>query len=379
MSCLNLPELSLAEWGQVLLKPVEGQRHPLSGEFELTDRCNLSCIHCFINQDAANVEALTQELSTSQVMQIIDELTDAGCLNLLFTGGEPLLRKDFSEVYLHARKNGLLVMLFTNGTLISPSIISTLKKAPPVLVEVSLYGATQETYEAITGVPGSYDRFRIGLDLLRTSGLPFGLKSVLMTPNKHELPLMMELADAFGVKFRYDGMIWPRFDGKKDTLQYRLSIEELLELDDDDPERMKAWDYGYELSQKYSMRHERYAYNCGAGYRSFHINSAGVLSPCMMVRKPSYNILEKGFKAAWDALGVVRTIERTKSVPCVTCQAAGICVQCPGWSQLVHQDNESIVDFVCKLAKEREKQIVFNRNLFEEKFRYEEEIFTTNN
>ncbi len=200
-----------------------------------------------------------------------------------------------------------------------------------------------------------------------------------MTPNKHELPLMMELADAFGVKFRYDGMIWPRFDGKKDTLQYRLSIEELLELDDDDPERMKAWDYGYELSQKYSMRHEKYAYNCGAGYRSFHINSSGVLSPCMMVRKPSYNILEKGFKAAWDALGVVRTTERTKSVPCVTCQAAGICVQCPGWSQLVHQDNESIVDFVCKLAKEREKQIVFNRNLFEEKFGYEEEIFTTNN
>ena len=155
MDCVNYTELDMDDWGELLLKPLQGSRFPLAAEFEITDRCNLGCVHCFINQPAGSTAHIQHELSTGEIKEILDQIADSGCLHLLLTGGEPLLRPDFSEIYLHARQKGMLVMLFTNATLMTPSVIETLKQAPPILVEVSLYGATQETYEAVTRMPGS--------------------------------------------------------------------------------------------------------------------------------------------------------------------------------------------------------------------------------
>lgn len=371
MSCLNLPEFAFDEWGEILLKPLNGARYPLAGEFELTDRCNLSCVHCFINQPAGCLQAHQIELTTSQVKDILDQIAAAGCLHLLLTGGEPLLRPDFSEIYLYARRKGTLIMLFTNGTMLTPAIIEVLKESPPILVEVSMYGATQETYEAVTRLPGSFDRFMQGLELLKASGLPFATKSVLLTVNKHELPLMQKLAEDMDLRFRYDGSIFPRINGSEDPFQYRLSIEEMLDLDRSDPERMQAWVDNYEHSKHLPMRSEKFVYSCGAGHRSFHIDSSGRLSACMMARKPSYSIPEMGFLAAWEKLGEVRRKERTLKIPCLTCSASGMCTQCPGWSQLVHGDDETIVDFVCQLTQAREKEICYNTSVIEENVSYE--------
>jgi len=314
MTCLNLPEFAFDEWGEVLLKPLNGARYPLAGEFELTDRCNLSCVHCFINQSAGCAQARRNELSTSQVKDILDQIAAAGCLHLLLTGGEPLLRPDFAEIFLHARRRGMIIMLFTNGTMLTPAIVDVLKEAPPHLVEVSVYGATKHTYEAVTRVPGSFEHFLRGLHLLKAGGLPFSIKSVLLTINKHELAMMQKLAEDMDLSFRYDGSIFPRLNGSDDPFQYRLSIEEMLELDRSDPERMQT---------------------------------------------------------AWKKLGKARQKERTLKVPCLTCSASGMCIQCPGWSQLVHGDDETIVDFVCKLTKAREKEICYNENVIEEKISYE--------
>lgn len=371
MTCLNLPEFAFDEWGEVLLKPLNGARYPLAGEFELTDRCNLSCVHCFINQSAGCAQARRNELSTSQVKDILDQIAAAGCLHLLLTGGEPLLRPDFAEIFLHARRRGMIIMLFTNGTMLTPAIVDVLKEAPPHLVEVSVYGATKHTYEAVTRVPGSFEHFLRGLHLLKAGGLPFSIKSVLLTINKHELAMMQKLAEDMDLSFRYDGSIFPRLNGSDDPFQYRLSIEEMLELDRSDPERMQAWVDNYEYSKHLPMRSEKFVYSCGAGHRSFHIDSRGRLSACLMARKPSFSILEMGFQTAWKKLGKARQKERTLKVPCLTCSASGMCIQCPGWSQLVHGDDETIVDFVCKLTKAREKEICYNENVIEEKISYE--------
>ncbi len=371
MSCLNLPEFAFDEWGEVLLKPLNGKRYPLAAEFELTERCNQACKHCFINQPAGSLAARSKELTTAQVKYVLDQIAEAGCLHLLLTGGEPLLRPDFLEIYLHARRKGLLVMLFTNATMLTPEIIKVLRQAPPVLVEVSIYGATRQTYEYITGLPGSYDRFINGLHLLKESGLRAGTKSALLNLNRHELPLMQALADELGLPFRYDGSMWPRFDGSDDPFNYRLDIEEMIELDNQNPERMQDWIDNYVHSKDLPMRHERYVFNCGAGYRSFAIDSAGRLSACMMARKPSFSIPELGFETAWAKLGEFRMTERTKEVACLTCSASGMCIQCPGWSQLVHNDNETIVDFVCELTKTRERNIIYNMLSIKEEFNYE--------
>jgi MoaA/NifB/PqqE/SkfB family radical SAM enzyme len=116
MECSTFAELDLAEFGAVLQAQIKGRRIPLSGMFELTERCNLNCVHCYVNQPASSRVARARELTTDQVKRILDQAADAGCLFLTLTGGEPLLRPDFIEIYLHARKRGILASIFTNGT-----------------------------------------------------------------------------------------------------------------------------------------------------------------------------------------------------------------------------------------------------------------------
>ena len=366
MDCLNHSDLDMDDWGELLLQPLHGQRFPLAAEFEITERCNLGCVHCFINQPAGSSASIQREMSTDQVRQVLDQIAEAGCLHLLLTGGEPLLRPDFAEIYLYARQKGMLVMLFTNATMMSPAVIETLKQMPPILVEVSVYGATKETYEAVTRVPGSWERFTNGLKLLQESGLPLALKSVVLSKNKSDLPAIKKMAQDMGVNFRYDGSVFPRLDGSDAPYWDRLDIEEMLALDREDPERMHAWTLQYELSQKLGLRSEKYVYSCGAGKRSFHIDCQGRLAMCMMARTPSYNILELGFPRAWEELGKETQLERTLQVPCLDCGASGICIQCPGWSQLVYGDNESVVGFICKLNKAREHEICYNKKVIEE-------------
>jgi len=357
MDCQLQPELDLEIWGEMLLKPLGGERYPLSGGMELTSRCNLSCLHCYINKPANCGKSKEKELTTGEIKDILDQAANAGCLFLLMTGGEPLIRPDFSEIYSHARRNGILITLFTNGTLVTHAILDVLTDMPPVLVEVTVYGATEGTYEAVTGVKGSYKRFIKGLDLLSQSGLRFALKTVLLTKNKHELSQMAKMAEDRNINFRYDGTIWPRLDREDGPYHYKLDVNGLLELDRLDRKRQDAWNSLYERTKGLPMRSEK-IYSCGAGYRTFHIDSAGKMSVCIMARTPAYDVFEKGFESAWEKLGAERSRIRQVNSPCQSCSAAGICMQCPGWSQLAHGDSETPVDFVCQLAKQREIQIL---------------------
>ena len=98
MACPTYSEINMDAWAKDLLAPMGGKRYPLGGTIELTDRCNLSCLHCYINQPAGDQVTRQNEMSTDEVKAIIDKITDAGCLYLLLTGGEPLLRPDFTEI-----------------------------------------------------------------------------------------------------------------------------------------------------------------------------------------------------------------------------------------------------------------------------------------
>ena len=365
MTCY-LTELAFDEWGETLLAPLNGGRYPLTGSIELTDRCNMGCKHCYINQAAGDSVIRKRELSTSQIKDIFNQIAEAGCMQLLMTGGEPLLRPDFTELYLYARSIGLMIVLFTNATMITPEIIEVLKSSPPLMVEVSIYGVTKETYEKVTGLPGSFERFLNGMTLLKESGLKAATKSVLLNINMHELAKMKEFAQEMGMPFRYDGSMWPRVNGASTPFDYQLTVEDNIKLDNDDPERLKNWTNFYLKSKDKIFRNEKYAFNCGAGHRSFHIDSQGRIGVCMMVRRPSFSVPELGFSNAWLRLDEVRHAERTKGSKCLSCSAASMCVQCPGWSQLMYNDNETIVDSVCQLTKAREKNILSKVNLVEE-------------
>jgi radical SAM protein with 4Fe4S-binding SPASM domain len=356
MDCPTLPELDITEWGKDLRERLKGQRYPLSGMFELTDRCNLGCVHCYIRQPVTSHEARSKELSLSQVKHTLDQAVEAGCLFLTFTGGEVLLRSDFSEIYQYSRRLGILSSFFTNGTLLTPHLADMLVDVRPRQIEITLYGATQETYERVTQVPGSFRRCRQGIDLLLERGLPVYLKSSIITLNQHELSEMRSLADQLGVEFRYDTLMWPKLNGNQEPLGYQLAAREMIALDAEDEKRQNEW---LRIAEQFSGRLVRseYLYSCGAGLQNFHIDSAGRMSICTMSRRSSYDLREMSFQVAWEQLGHLRKVKSQIDTTCRTCMIGGLCAQCPGWSQAVHNDDETPVDFICELAHLRNLQV----------------------
>jgi len=119
--------------------------YPTSAQIELTYRCDLNCIHCYCKGSEVK-----KELTACEWKDLIDQMHSAGTMWLTITGGEPLLRKDFIEIYAYAKKKGFFISLFTCGTLLDDETIRYLSENPPYSVEISLYGVKKETYEVIS-------------------------------------------------------------------------------------------------------------------------------------------------------------------------------------------------------------------------------------
>jgi len=368
MDCSCIPKLSYSAFGAKISKEAIKNRIPIEGAIEITFRCNLRCVHCYCVCDTTR-----KERSTEEIKNTIDEISAAGCLWLLFTGGEPFLRQDFLDIYVYAKKKGMIISLFTNGTLIDDYLAEILRDYPPFNIEVSLYGATLRTYEKISKVASSFSRCIRGIDILLKKRLPLSLKTMLMNVNKLELGQMQDYARKIGVKFRYDPLINPRLDGSKEPLSFRLTPEEVVASDMADEKRKHEWKQLYEYSLE-ALNSES-LYPCGAGRSSFVIDPYGNLSVCMIARKPSYDLNKGSFSKGWnefiprEILGLKHPIEGE----CVRCSYANVCDYCPGWAQLEWGEAESVrpIEFLCQITRQRLKAFDLNKNMIQENYKKE--------
>src|SRR5213079_972400 len=200
---MTVSAVSYGEFSLGLHQRFGDKRTPVEVSLEVTRRCPLECQHCYNNLAMGDLAARNRELSKEEYASILTELADMGVIWLLFTGGEIFARKDFLEIYTMAKEKGFLITLFTNGTLITEKIADYLLEWPPFAIEITLYGRTKETYEALTQIPGSYERCLRGIKLLRERGLPLKLKSVATSINKHEISAMRQFAEEeIGVEFK---------------------------------------------------------------------------------------------------------------------------------------------------------------------------------
>jgi radical SAM protein with 4Fe4S-binding SPASM domain len=301
------------------------------------------------------------ELTYDEHCRIIDEITEAGCLWLLFTGGEIFLRRDLLDIYTYAKKKGLLITLFTNGTLVTPEIADYLAEWRPFSIEISLYGCTKETHERVTGVRGSYERCMRAIRLLLERGLPLKLKSMVLSTNKHEIWEMKKLVEGdLDLEFRFDAMINPRIDCSQHPLAVRLSPQEVVELDLQDPKRTGEWG---KFSEKFNgpvHPHDQMdeLYHCGGGVHSFAIDPYGKLKICELSCADLYDLRKWSFGDGWETfLLKVRKQKITRQTKCVSCEIKAMCGMCPANAQLENRDAEEPVDFMCQVAHLRAKAL----------------------
>jgi radical SAM protein with 4Fe4S-binding SPASM domain len=338
----------------------EEKRLPLMGMLEITSRCNLRCVHCYLGPQEEQQKKRAAEMSTAEVQGLIDQMVAAGTLYLTITGGDPMMRPDFPAIYRHAKEAGLLVTVFCDGVLVTERIIELFRDLPPSLVEVSIYGATAETYEKVTRVAGSYEKFRAGLDRLRTAGLRIGLKSVLMTLNKHEMIAMEEMAQDWGLRFRYDSAIFPCLpDHSQQPLDLRVPPAEAVAIEMANPQRRAAMADYFETRQDVPGSPE--LYQCGAGLTSFYVDPFGDVSPCLMTTKYRYSARghEGGFAARWrDDVSRIRTLRpENPDHGCNNCGVRAVCTGCSAFHALETGREDVKSEYVCATTQERVKAL----------------------
>jgi radical SAM protein with 4Fe4S-binding SPASM domain len=329
----------------------EGQGIPSSGTIEVTHRCPLECAHCYNNLPMSDTAARQAELTTADHYRIVDEIVEAGCLWLLYTGGEIFARRDFLDIYAYAKSKGLIITLFTNATLVTEKIADVLARQRPFSIEVTLYGGSQETYERLTGIPGSFEKCLRGIRLLRQRNLPLKLKTVALSINKHEIWQMYRFAkEELGVDFKFDAMMSPRIDCSQSPLAVRLQPEEIVELDLDDPARVAEYQ---RIAVQFAPPPEPSGevYSCGGGIDSFAIDPAGRMSICVLSHMETYDLRRGSFNEGWTHfLKRVRHKPATRLTKCTTCALKSLCGMCPANGELEMGDPESPVDFLCQVA-----------------------------
>ena len=349
-----MEQLSYSAFSADLHERQGSERVPLQVSIEVTRRCPLECLHCYNNLAMGDMDAKRRELSKEEHFRMLDELVDMGCFWVLYTGGEIFARKDFLEIYTYAKQKGFLITLFTNGTIVTEQIADYLAEWPPFAIEVTLYGRTRETYEALTAIPGSYDRCLRGIRLLKERGLPLKLKTVATSINKHEVLAMKQFAEEeLGVEFKCDGQINPRIDCSQSPLAVRLTPEEVVALDLHEPKAVSEYRRlaQRDLDRPPNLTQSDAVYFCGGGINSFAVNAYGEMGICVISQQETFDIRQDGLKPAWDhSLHGLRNRKRTRVTKCVECRIQSLCAMCPANGELENGDREDPVDFFCAVA-----------------------------
>jgi radical SAM protein with 4Fe4S-binding SPASM domain len=340
------------EFSSILHERFEGRRVPVEVSIEVTHRCPLECQHCYNNLPMSDSNARKEELTFEEHIRLLDELVDLGCLWLLYTGGEIFARKDFLDIYTEAKKRGFLVTLFTNGTMITPRVADHLVKYRPFNIEITLYGASRETYEALTRIPGSFDRCMRGISLLLERGLPLKLKTVPTSVNVHEVYEMKRFAEQdLGVEFKFDPLVNPRTDCSQSPLAVRLTPEQAVALEFRDPFRRSEYLRLVESELAGNLPVSSKRYTCGGGQNGCAIDPKGKMTICVLSHRDGYDIRSGSFQQGWEGrLKEIRATETTRETICTNCRIRTLCSMCAANGELEAGDPEKPVDFLCQIA-----------------------------
>lgn len=364
-NCLGTENEDLAHY----LARAEAAGIPLSVSFELTHRCNFRCVHCYLGDQKNIYRHRHRELNTDAILGLLDEMVEAGTLFLTLTGGDPMLRPDFIRIYEHAVRVGLLVSVLCNGSLVTDEIVRLFIRYPPRIVEITLYGAVQKTFEAITQQPGSFAACLSGIERLRKAEVRLHLKTMALTLNYEEVPAMREMAKDMGLEFRHDCLLHPVVPnsdnagrtngggGLRDVLNFRLSPEQAVEVDFgcNGAVHLLA-----EFIQKSDGRKKtnNELYQCQAGRTCCHIDPYGIMHPCLITPSRSVVRAVKGIKAGWKKMHEeLLPFLVVESFTCKFCQEKDICPACPSSCALETGMPEKAAQYYCQYTVLRRKKI----------------------
>ncbi|MFL0248723.1 radical SAM protein [Candidatus Clostridium stratigraminis] len=341
MQLLNFDDDKRKEW--------IANRKPFSVLFEITAKCNMNCIHCYLQHVHA-----AKEMSFEKIIEIIDILYEKGILFLTLTGGEILTRKDFLQIYIYAKKKGFLVELFTNGYLFNEDIINALAEYPPLLVDISLYGANEETYKKVTGISDAFSKVIENCKRLKEANVRVSLKSPIIDLTLPELNEMKKLAETLGIPFVYTFEICSTIDKDTRPKNHLVDMAEILRHEFANYyEQIKNGTRNDILNYEEvigTLKNNKMVYSCNVAVNSFVIDFQGNMCPCMKLRHCGIKLSSSNYDNIWADFDKYNKQVATDKYKCKGCDAQYYCDICPADMDLLFGNPEYRADDACKCA-----------------------------
>lgn len=355
-----MPAIETVEYGAFSRRLFErsyAEHKPLRGQIELTYACNVRCVHCYTDC-FNNPQDIKNEMSTEKILNLVDEMHEAGCLWLCLTGGEIFMRKDFFTIYDYCLEKGFLLTLFTNATMVTEGIADRLAANPPFVIETSCHGLGK-TFDAVTQVKGSFERFDRGLKLLLNRCLRVEVKTKALALNRGKLEEIRAYVEGLGLTFHLSSTIHPDLKGSQKTIGYALTPEEIVDLEIDE-EKLKKIDF-CELQKAVLQEPLDNLHRCGCGTNYFAVGGHGRLATCVMNRQVEKDLNSQPFEEAFfEMCEEVRAIRFRGNSPCRTCTITSLCEKKPATFFLGGEDPEAPVRHFCDTAHLKARKMGFD-------------------
>ena len=335
---------------------------PISGTFELSPLCNMDCKMCYIKMSKEKQESIARLRTKEEWIELAQKAKEKGLLFLLLTGGEPFLVKDFKELYIELYKMGFCISINSNGTMIDENVIEWLKHYPPMRMNITLYGASDETYGRLCNNPRGFTQVTKALSLLKENNIQVKLNCSVTPYNKEDLKQMMDFAEEHDLPIQATSYMFPplRKDETKIGQNDRFTAEDAALYG----AYISAYSNGFDRFKEYIEYGQLALYDtdddcgvvegdhmrCRAGITSFWMTWEGKMLPCGMIPEGGLDPWEVSFDEAWEnAKNIVSEI--ILPVKCAGCGKKDECKACAAMVYTETGTYDKVPQYRCEMTK----------------------------
>lgn len=349
---------------------------PLNGTFEVTPLCNMNCRMCYVRMDREQQEAIAPLRTAEEWLELGRTAKERGMTYLLLTGGEPFLRPDFRQIMQGLHRMGFVLSINSNGTMIDERTVEWLKETPPIRINITLYGASDETYGRLCRNPRGFTQVTKAIHLLKEAGILVKLNCSVTPYNAEDLEQIFAFAEKEELVVQATSYMFPplrrdaskvgwndRFSAEESARQEawinvyqngreaylkHMESEEMASLSGDIEEDCMPVEEGNGDGDSYGKEGERI--RCRAGKCSFWVTWDGRFLPCgMLPGENALNVFEAGFDAAWEQAKAEAAAIRLP-VRCSTCSLKDKCRACAAMVYTESGNYHDVPVYRCQMA-----------------------------
>lgn len=364
---------------------------PLQGTFELSPVCNFSCKMCYVRRTPAQLQKAGKCIRNwKEWLALGRQCKEEGMLYLLLTGGEPFIYPGFRELYEGLHSMGIVLMINSNGTMIDRDTVEWLKAMAPSRINITLYGASADTYERLTGNRDGFEKAKQAILMLQEAGIPIVINASMIPENTEDLEAIVKFGKEHDLNVRMATYMFPPVRREEIDVYSRFTPEEAAyhfvrkyrcflrdrteeykqflqgQLDkvfpyresacfEDSGQQEETWGSGMDY-----MR-------CRAGRSAFWISWEGIMTACGMLPFPLETYpFEEEFSKCWLAL--TEAVRNAKVMEeCNVCERKEICHPCVAQlyceTRDVHKKAQYLCDMTdCVISKLQEELFMLKKN-----------------